>query len=271
MSSNPGGIDYEAPFSDFDSPLMQQLRREAYGKDIGQHSWVSAEELELHIPKLALSRQSRLLDLGCGPCGPLAFIAGLIGCHVTGVDLSANAIAAGRARVTSLRLQDSVELHQIDMNDSLPFERGSFDAVISLDAILHLRDRSRAFLEVARLLALQGRFLLTDSAVLTGSISDEEVRLRAVHGYTQFVVTGFNERLLEDSGFRLLDRSDQTESLWKNATGRLKVRLVHQAELKQMEGNEYFERQLRYLETVIRISEKRSVSRVLYLAERRDL
>jgi 2-polyprenyl-3-methyl-5-hydroxy-6-metoxy-1,4-benzoquinol methylase len=191
----------------------------------------------------------------------------LLGCRITGVDLSANAITAGRVRVASLGMEDSVELHQRDLNAPLPFERDSFDAVISLDVILHLQDRSRVFRDVARLLSPQGRFLFTDAAVITGSISDEEVRLRAVHGYTQFVPAGLNERLLKDSGFRLLELTDRTESLINNARGRLTARLAHQSELKQVEGNEYFEQQRRYLETVIRLSERGSMSRVLYLAE----
>ncbi len=41
--SRPGG--YEAFYRDFDSSLMQRLRREAYGEDIGQHSWVGADEV----------------------------------------------------------------------------------------------------------------------------------------------------------------------------------------------------------------------------------
>ena len=35
---------YDSFYKRFESPLMQQLRQEAYGQDIGQHSWVSAEE-----------------------------------------------------------------------------------------------------------------------------------------------------------------------------------------------------------------------------------
>ena len=166
--TNPDGRGYEQLFSDFDSPLMQRVRREAYGRDIGQHSWILVEELEQYVPQLLLTSQSRLLDLGCGPCGPLVFIAGLLGCRITGVDLSANAIAAGQVRVTSLGMQDSVELQQRDLNCSLPFERHAFNAVISLDVILHLRDRSRTFLEIARLVAPHGRFLFTDAGVLTG-------------------------------------------------------------------------------------------------------
>jgi hypothetical protein len=78
---------------------MRQLRREAYGKDIGQHSWVTAEELEGDISRLRLSRASRFLDLGCGPGGPLAFIAGQVGCRGSGVR-SRRIAGAQRARYT---------------------------------------------------------------------------------------------------------------------------------------------------------------------------
>ena len=36
-------------YARFDSPLMQMIRREAYGEDIGQHSWLTAVELREHL------------------------------------------------------------------------------------------------------------------------------------------------------------------------------------------------------------------------------
>jgi hypothetical protein len=90
--------EYGAQYDSFDSPLMQQLRRESYGEDIGQHSWVTANDLREDILQLELSSESRLLDLGCGPGGPLAYISGLVGCRCIGVDSNTHAIAAGHAR-----------------------------------------------------------------------------------------------------------------------------------------------------------------------------
>jgi hypothetical protein len=40
---------YEVFYRDFDLPVMRQMRIEAYGEDLGQHSWVSAEELRRDI------------------------------------------------------------------------------------------------------------------------------------------------------------------------------------------------------------------------------
>ena len=52
------GRGYNDLYKDFDSPLMQQLRLEAYEKDIGQHSWVTAEGTRTgHSSTQALSLQ----------------------------------------------------------------------------------------------------------------------------------------------------------------------------------------------------------------------
>jgi SAM-dependent methyltransferase len=248
---------------------MRRLRQEAYGRDIGQHSWVTAEELEEDIPRLQLSRASRLLDLGCGPCGPLTFVTSRVRCQSTGMDLSANAIAAGMARAAAMEIAELVTLFVVDLNQPIRFDNRSFDAMMSLDVVLHLRDRTEVFREAARVLAPGGRFLFTDAGVITGSVSDEEIQRRAIHGYTQFVPPGFNETMLEGAGLGLLDRIDRTASLLKNATGRLAGRLAHQGELEQLEGKAHFEREQQYLETVVGLSQRGALARMMYVAEAR--
>ena len=178
----PEHDSYESFYREFDSPLMRQLRREAYGEDIGQHSWVGAEELRRDIERLQLLPSSRFLDLGCRPCGPLTFILAAVGCHGTGVEISPSALQAGRKRAASLGIEALLSVQEADLNEPLPFEPHSFDAAMSLDVVLHLRDRERFFLEVAKLLRPGGRFLVTDAGVITGSVSNEEVRKRSVHG-----------------------------------------------------------------------------------------
>jgi SAM-dependent methyltransferase len=258
---------YESFYREFDSPLMRQLRREAYGEDIGQHSWVGAEELRGDIHRLKLSPSSRFLDLGCGPCGPLTFILATVGCLGTGVELSPSALQVGRARAASLGIGARLSVQEGDLNDPLPFEPRSFDAAMSLDVVLHLRDRSKLFHEVAKLLPPGGRFLFTDAGVVTGSVSNEEARKRSVHGYTQFVAAGWNEGLLESAGFRLMETENRTMSVLKNASGRLAAMQTHRAELEQVSGAADFESQQDYLKTVIELSRRGAVSRVMYLAE----
>ena len=260
---------YDSFYKEFDSALMRQVRREAYGEDIGQHSWVTAEELRANVSRLQLARSSRFLDLGCGPCGPLTHICCLVGCRGTGTDLSAAALAAGLRRAASLGVDDLIELHEADLDQPVQFATGSFDAVMSLDVVLHLHDRAQLFLEVARILAVGGRFLFTDAGVITGSISDQEVLRRSVHGHTQFVAPGFNERMLESAGLRLLGIEDRTDSTLKNASGRLAAILAHRMDLEQLTSTDDFDRQKQYLETVIELSRRGALSRIMYLAESR--
>jgi len=74
--SAEGGMDipkqsradrYESFYREVDSPLMQKIRRETFGEDIGLHSWGSAQEMRTDIARLNLSSSSRIVDLGCGP------------------------------------------------------------------------------------------------------------------------------------------------------------------------------------------------------------
>lgn len=266
-SGAPSDRSYESLYEEFDSPLMRQLRIEAYGDDFGQHSWVTAAELESSMSDLGLSGSGRLLDLGCGPGGPLAFIVGRIGCQAVGVDISPAALAAARARVVARGLDTLVELQQADCNEPIPFASDSFDAVMSVDTVLHLRDRLALFHQVARVLVSGGKFWFTDAGVVTGPVSSLELGLRSMHGYTQFVPSGFNEKALEDTGFRVELIQDRTAELLKNASGRLAARLAHRAELEQLEGVGYFGEQLNYLTTVIALAERGATSRFSYLAE----
>ncbi len=266
----PVTAPYDKLYEHFDLPLMRQLRAEAYGQDIGQHSWVTAEELLADIPKLKLLPESRLLDLGCGPAGPLTYIVAQTKCQAVGLDVSANAIAAARARAASLGLSEQIILQQADLNESLPFADARFDAVVSIDVILHLRDRAAIFEEVARVLAPAGRFLFTDAGVITGPVSSEEIQRRTPHGYAQFVPPGVNEQLLERAGFRLIETCNRTPALVKSAAGRLAARESRRIELEKLEGRPTFLQQQQYLQTVLTLAQRAALSRIMYLAESRS-
>lgn len=258
---------YDRFYQDFDSTLMRQIRREAFGDDLGQHSWVTKGELENDVARLHLTNATRLLDLGCGPGGGLAFVVGLSGCHGTGIDVSALAIAAARRRASSPGLEGRLSFRQADLNQSLPFPEASFEAAMSLDVIIHLCDRGAVFREIRRVLVPGGRLLFTDAGVVTGLVSADEFRVRASHGYTQFVPPGINERFLQQAGLQLLEVTDGTTGLLQTAKGRMSARLAHRGELVEIEGNAEFQREQDYLAAVVELSQRRTLSRMTYLAQ----
>ena len=117
---------YESFYREFDSPLMQKIRRETFGEDIGLHSWGSAQEMRADVARLNVSSSSRIVDLGCGPCGPLTFILATVGCRGTGIELSPSALRAGQARARSLGVESLLSVQEGDLNESLPFAARSY-------------------------------------------------------------------------------------------------------------------------------------------------
>jgi SAM-dependent methyltransferase len=268
-AADPNGSSYEAIYERFDSPLMRRLRLEAYGEDVGQHSWVTGEELREDLSRLGLTRASRLLDLGCGPCGPLTFILSSVGCHGVGIERSAAALVSGRSRAAALGVDGSITLLEADLEQPLDLPSGAFDAAMALDVVLHLRDRTSLLKEAARTLVPGGRLLVTDAGVVTGALSNEEVSRRSIHGLTLFAAPGFNERAVEGAGLRLLETQDRTSGMLECARGRLAARLAHRDELEPLEGAAGFEQQRLYLDTVVALCERGALSRTMYLAESR--
>ena len=258
---------YEAFYRAFDSELMRRVRSEAYGEDIGQHSWVGADELRRDSVRLDLGPTRRILDLGSGPCGPLTFLIAHSGCYGVGLELSVSAIEVGRVRAAALGVQSRFSAQVADLNEPLPRELGHFDCVLAIDVVLHVTHREALFREVAAKLAPRGRFLFTDAGVLTGAISSEEIRQRSVHGYTQFAPEDWNEAKLKAAGFVLLEREDRTESVVRNSRGRLNALQNHRDELIRATDAAAFDQQVEYVATVEALASRRALSRFMYFAE----
>ena len=270
LISTPTGQadEYESFYRAFDSKLMRQIRMEAYGEDIGQHSWVSAAELRADALRLGLDKTSHVLDLGCGPCGPLTFLISQTGCRGVGFELSPSAIQVGQARAEAMQIEKRFSARVADLNEPLPIESRSVDAVLAIDVVLHLLDRSTLFNEVERILRPGGRFLFTDAGIVSGAITNDEIRLRSAHGYTQFVPMGWNEELLGGAGFRVLETEDRTESVIRNARGRLRALANHREELIRVDGDASYENQIGYVTTVASLAARHALTRFMYLGEK---
>ena len=138
---------------------------------------------------------------------------------------------------------------------------------MAIDVVLHLRDRLKFFRDVVNILRPGGRFLFTDAGVVTGAVSNEDVRNRSPRGYTKFVPPGWNERLLESAELRLLETEDRTQSVLRYATQRLTAMQKHRAELEKVSEAFDFKLEEAYLNAVAGLSRSQTVSRIMYLAQ----
>ena len=259
---------YGTAYGHFATQALEQVRRETYGEDFGQSSWVTGQEYRRFFRLLGLKATDHVLDVGCGSGGPALFLAREIGCPVTGVDVNEAGIRAGLALARETALQDKVHFRHADVREPLPFSDDAFDALVCMDAMCHLPDRRRLFGEWRRVLRPGGRVLYTDPVVVTGLVSKEEFSTRSSTGYFEFGPPGVNERLLGDAGFELAMTEDVTDNEVEVSQRWHDARQQREAELIRLEGAETFAGLQRFLATVHRLTRERRMSRFLYLGRK---
>jgi SAM-dependent methyltransferase len=260
---------YGLQYGNFASGLYAEIRQEAFGEDIGQNGWLTAAEQDLFLSWLNLSERSALLDLACGSGRPTLRIAERTASRVCGIDLHSEGIANANRLAATLHYGQRARFQIGDAAQPLPFENGAFDALMCVDAINHLPDRRRVLGQWRRVLKTGGRLLITDPVVLTGTVSSEEIAVRASIGFFLFVPRGFDEVLLKETGFVVLRTEDRTTNMAENAAGWLAARQRREADLRRIEGDAAFDGQQRFLETVAVLANERRVSRIAILAQAR--
>lgn len=260
---------YDAQYSQFASRLYGEIRSASFGEDIGQNGWLTADEHDIFISWLALATGSRLLDVASGSGGTTLRIARLTGATVQGIDIHPQAVAAAVAAAESQNLGDRATFRVGDAGQTLPFEDAVFDGLICIDAVNHLPDRAAVFHEWARVLRPGGRLVFTDPIVVTGPLTNAEIAVRASIGFFLFVPTAYDERLLDESGFDVVESVDRTENMAVMAHRWHEARAARSADLRSVEGDATFEGQQRFLETAARLAAERRLSRIAFRAIRR--
>jgi SAM-dependent methyltransferase len=267
--SEDASVDlYGASYGGFADEVYAEVRREAWGDEIGQSSWLTREELDRFSERLGLGPDSRLLDVGCGSGGPVLHVARTTGCQVVGIDLHEDGIANAGRLARSAGLAERAEFLRADAGRPLPFDAESFDALLCVDAINHLPDRPRVLSDWARVLRPGGRLLFTDPVTITGALGSDEIAIRASIGYFLFVPPGEDERLLAQVGLRTLAVEDATENMATRAARWRAAREARAPALREIEGDKAFEGQQRFLEVAATLAAERRLSRFVHLAQK---
>jgi SAM-dependent methyltransferase len=152
-----------------------------------------------------LGEPGRVLDVGCSS-GYLAEHVQARGVSVVGLEMDASAAEYAR------RFCEAVHVGDVETME-LPFEPGSFDAVLCGDLIEHLRDPQAFLARVRPLLRPGGRLVLS-----TPNVANWSVRLSLLFGRFRYTERGILDRnhthfftrqtlgeCLEGAGYRIAE------------------------------------------------------------------
>lgn len=127
------------------------------GADYDQVSSGISDSISHCVLRLAPQPGERILDLATGTGWTSRRVAAS-GARVVGVDIAADLIAAAKARAEAEGLPI---VYRVGDAESLPFEDGEFDAVVSTCGIMFASRPEAAAAELARVTRKGGRIALT--------------------------------------------------------------------------------------------------------------
>jgi SAM-dependent methyltransferase len=115
-------------------PIARQIEQRVIGGDWGANGYTTMAQADTLARELDLSAADRLLDLGTGRGWPGLYLATRTGCQVVLTDLPLEGlrVAANRATREGLAARTAVVAAAAS---ALPFQAGSFDAVIHTDVL----------------------------------------------------------------------------------------------------------------------------------------
>jgi ubiquinone/menaquinone biosynthesis C-methylase UbiE len=151
-----------------------------------------------------VSTRTRVLDVASGP-GYIADAAAARGATVTGLDFSAAMVNEARRRYPAVSFREGDA-------EALPFDAGSFDAVVMNFGLLHLARPDAALAEAHRVLRTGGRYAFTVWASPAAAVAFELV-LRAVEEFGETL--GKNDVPLPEGPpfFRFSDAAETRRTL----------------------------------------------------------
>ena len=259
---------FDSTYSHFTKQVLETIRKETFGQDIGQNSWTTVDEYDRFLSWLDLRPEHHVLEVASGSGGPGLYVANRAGCRVTGIDANEAGVATATQSAADSNQAGQVTFTVANANSPLPFDDDSFDAVLCIDSMNHFPDRLKVFQQWRRILRPGRRAVFTDPVVITGPVTNDELALRSSIGLFLFAPIDVNEQLIETAGLRSVKQEDVTANAatvsghWHGSRERHKDALI------KIEGKERFAGLQQFFAAVHRLTTEKRLSRIVYLVEK---
>ena len=118
-------VDFYGTYSRFTDPVLDAVRKDTFGTDIGQNSWVTVDEYERLLPELNLAADDHVLEVASGSGGPALYLRRTTGCRVTGIDANEAGVATASEMAAKSGEAGRVQFRVADADARLPFAASS--------------------------------------------------------------------------------------------------------------------------------------------------
>jgi tocopherol O-methyltransferase len=138
--------------------------------DVRTHQDALLRGHDLLVRGIEITRETRVLDVGCSLGGFALWCARRFGCRATGITVCEEHVEIATERAAEAGLGDRCEFRWMDM-DRLELEPESFDVVTNRDSYCYSQRKRRYLHEVFRVLARGGTWSCIDFNVRAGRLS----------------------------------------------------------------------------------------------------
>ena len=256
--------DFAAEYEFNDHPAFARLERKVLGCAYGGTSWTTRSQADRYASLLGLESGSELLELGSGAGWPGIYVAAKSRAKLTMVDLPFNALTRARQRAGEELQAPAVAIQASAA--ALPFTDHGFDAIEHSDVLCCLPEKREMLAECRRVARPGARMLfyvIAPTPGLTGADSTE-----ATEAGPPFVdLEGSYEELLEDSGWKLLQKEDLTGEFLETLRRMVAALQDEAGPLIELLGEDVFAESLHRRRQQVGAAERGLLVRELYLAE----
>lgn len=174
--------------------------------------------LNKKIAELAgITKNSIVLDAGCGVGGTAIYLAKNFDCKVTGISITPRQIDLAKKNAMKEGLESLTNFQVMDFcRTNLPDE--SFDVVIGMESIVYAEPKSAFLKEAFRLLRPGGSLVLAENLQGKEKLTQSEYDILYTHGFNGCKVKSLDTeeayiKNLKDAGFKEFSCEDKTQEI----------------------------------------------------------
>lgn len=119
--------------------------------------------LNYQIEQIGLKAEDKVLDAGCGICGPARYFAKRVGCTIDAVSVSETQVENAKQLVGQEGLQNKITVYQQDYHElEKIFPKENFDKIYFLESFGHSPDKEKLLKSVWKVLKPGGEVYIKD-------------------------------------------------------------------------------------------------------------